>query len=93
MNIAEKIKTNCKDESHFKLIENPKLFMVVVVVDLKNAGVVLMTENFMSDEREGEKVKEISMLHIDCSFLLKLYIVLYVINCNFARRRKRRRKD
>lgn len=40
------------------------MVVVVVVVDLKNAGVVLMTENFMSDGREGEKVKEISMLHI-----------------------------
>ena len=29
--------------------------IIVVVLNLKNAGVVLMTENFVSDGREGEK--------------------------------------
>ena len=38
------------------------VILVIVVVNLKNAGVVLMTENFESDGREGKKKENIFVM-------------------------------
>lgn len=44
-----------RDESHLEL-HLLIIIIIVVVLNLKNAGVVLMTETFVSDGREGEIV-------------------------------------